>query len=377
MLQPGLPRLLPLTAFVAAGLRPVLPGVPSMGAPPVQGFRSVRGHDAAVALLRRAIEQGRLASAYLFAGPQGVGKDRVALALAQFMNCTARRNDDACGECSHCRHIADGQFVDLLVLKREFRDSVSARDRESDEPDEKKLRMEIVVDQIDAVVSRMAFRPHEGGTRWVIVREADRLNPSAANKLLKTLEEPPADTHFILLSHRPSALLPTIRSRCQTVNFGLLAEPDVRAILASLDLTPEHITELLPLAEGSVGRALVYQDPKHLAARKKLLDEMLATLRTSGVAVGSFVELATRYKDPPEKADQFGRAALDETLALLYRHLRNEAVAAAARAPRQSVVNAHRAEIVRETMEMLDGPTSFNVGMHLQAMLVRLREVRA
>ncbi len=348
-----------------------------MGAPPVQGFRSVRGHDAAVALLRRAIEQNRVASAYLFAGPQGVGKDRVALALAQVMNCTARRADgDACGECSHCRHIADGQFVDLMVLKREFRDSVSARDRESDDADEKKLRMEIVVDQIDAVVARMAFRPHEGGTRWVIVREADRLNQSAANKLLKTLEEPPANTHFVLLSHRPSALLPTIRSRCQTVNFGLLDEADVRAILAGLDLTPEHVAELLPLSEGSVGRALVYQDPKHLAARKKLLDEMLATLRTGGVAVGSFVELATRYKDPPEKPDQFGRAALDETLALLYRHLRNEAVAAA-KAPRQSVVNAQRAEIVRETMEMLDGPTSFNVGMQLQAMLVRLREVRA
>lgn len=349
-----------------------------MGAPPVKGFRSVRGHDAALALLRRAVAHGRVASAYLFAGPLGVGKDRAALALAQVMNCPARpdADADACGECAHCRHIADGQFVDLLVLKREFRDSASARDRESDEPDEKKLRMEIVVDQIDAIIGRMAFRPHEGGTRWVIVREADRLNQSAANKLLKTLEEPPANTHFVLLSHRPSALLPTIRSRCQVVNFGLLSEADVGAVLADLELPPEHVAELLPLAEGSVGRALVYQDPKHLAARKKLLDEMLAVLRTTGVAVGGFVELATRYKDPPEKPDQFGRAALDETLALLYRHLRNEAVAAAAKAPRQSLVNAHRAEIVRETMEMLDGPTSFNVGMQLQSMLVRLREVR-
>lgn len=349
-----------------------------MGAPLLQGFRSVRGHEAAIALLRRSIEHRRLASAYLFAGPQGVGKDRVALALAQVMNCTARAPDgDACGECPHCRHIAQGQFVDLMVVKREFRDSVSARDRESDDADEKKLRQEIVVDQIDAILQRVAFRPHEGGTRWIVIREADRLHKNAANKLLKTLEEPPAETHFVLLSHRPSALLPTIRSRCQTVNFGLLDEADVRAVLAGLALTPEHITELLPLAEGSVGRALVYQDPKHLAARKKLLDEILATLRVTGVAVGGFVELATRYKDPPEKADQFGRGELDETLALLYRHLRNEALAAASRVPRQALVNAGRAEIVRETMELLDGATSFNVGMQLQNMLVRLREVRA
>lgn len=347
-----------------------------MGAPLLQGFRSVRGHEAAIGLLRRAIAQRRLASAYLFAGPQGVGKDRVAHALAQAMNCTAPAGDDACGECSNCRRIAQGQFVDLLVVKREFRDSVSARDREADDADEKKLRQEIVVEQVDAILQRVAFRPHEGGTRWIVIREADRLHKSAANKLLKTLEEPPAETHFVLLSHRASALLPTIRSRCQTVNFGLLDEPDVRAVLAGLELAPEHITALLPLAEGSVGRALVYRDPKHLAARTKLLEEILATLRVAGVAVGGFVELATRYKDPPEKADQFGRGELDETLALLYRHLRNEALASAGRAPRQSLVNAHRAEIVRETMELLDGATSFNVGMQLQNMLVRLREVR-
>lgn len=354
-----------------------------MGAPLLQGFRSVRGHEAAIGLLRRAIAHRRLASAYLFAGPQGVGKDRTALALAQAMNCTARTpDDDACGECAHCRRIAQGQFVDLMVIQRGFRDSVSARDREAEgssraeDVDDKKLRQEIVVDQIDAILQRVAFRPHEGGTRWIVVREADRLNQSAANKLLKTLEEPPAETHFVLLSHRASALLPTIRSRCQTVNFGLLDEADVRAVLTELALSPEHVAELLPLSEGSVGRALVYQDPKHLAARKKLLDEILATLRVPGVAVGSFVELAQRYKDPPEKADQFGRAELDETLALLYRHLRNEALAAAGKAARQSLVNAHRAEIVRETMELLDGPTSFNVGMQLQNMLVRLREVR-
>jgi len=355
-----------------------------MGAPLLQGFRSVRGHEAAVALLRRSIANRRLASAYLFAGPQGVGKDRVAHCLAQAMNCAARTPDgDACGECAHCRRIAQGQFVDLMVVKREFRESVSARERESEanarpeDVDEKKLRQEIVVDQIDAILQRVAFRPHEGGTRWIVIREADRLHKNAANKLLKTLEEPPAETHFVLLSHRPSALLPTIRSRCQTVNFGLLGEADVRAVLLGLELTAEHITELLPLAEGSVGRALIYQDPKHLAARKKLLEEILATLRVNGVAVGGFVKLATRYKDPPEKADQFGRGELDETLALLYRHLRNEALAAASKVPRQSLVNAARAEIVRETMELLDGATSFNVGIQLQNMLVRLREVRA
>ena len=355
-----------------------------MGAPLLQGFRSVRGHEAAIGLLRRSIAQRRTASAYLFAGPQGVGKDRVAHALAQTMNCTARANpgDDACGECQNCRRIAQGQFVDLLVVKREFRDTVSARERESEagarpeDIDEKKLRQEIVVEQMKPIMESVAFRPHEGGTRWIIIREADRLHKNAANKLLKTLEEPPPETHFVLLSHRASALLPTIRSRCQTVNFGLLDEPDVHAVLAGLELTPEHIRELLPLAEGSVGRALIYKDPKHLAARKKLLEEILATLRVPGVAVGGFVELATRYKDPPEKNDQFGRAELDETLALLYRHLRNEALAAAGKSARTSLVHAARAEIVRETMELLDGATSFNVGMQLQNMLVRLREVR-
>ncbi len=349
----------------------------------LQGFRSVRGHAAPIALLRRALLHGRVASAYLFAGPQGVGKDLVAHALAQTANCLA--GPEACGACDRCRRIAAGIFVDLVVVQRELRDTATAKDREEsadarhEDLDAKKLRQEIVVEQVDEVLKRLAFRPHEQGTRWILVREADRMNASAANKLLKTLEEPPTDTHFVLLSHRPSALLPTIRSRCQTVNFGPLDDADVSDVLRGLGLDDAHVRDLLPLAEGSVGRALVYKDPTRLAARKKLLDEMLAALRTPGVVVGSFADLGIRFKDPPEKPGQFGKTELDETLLLLLRHLRSESLAAvrAGAAPRQAVVNAVRADIVRETLELLDGATAFNAGVHLQAMLVRLREARA
>lgn len=347
----------------------------SVTSPPLAGFRSVRGHAAAIDLLRRAVAHDRVASTYLFAGPQGVGKDRVAHALAQTLNCRARTPDgDACGACPPCHKIDAGVHPDLLVLQRERReplkDSEAERDRHKRREDipESELRQNLTVEQVEEVLARMPFRPHEAATRWVVVREADKLLPAAANKLLKTLEEPPRDTHFVLVTHRPSALLSTIRSRCQMIRFGLLDTADVGAVLRGLGVEADVADRIAPLGDGSVGRALTFRDEAQLASRRAVVDEVLAALRAG--TPGAYVALGERAKDL-DKRD------LDVVMVLLLRHFRAEALAHASDAPRRAAVNAARGDIVREAHEQLDGAGNLNPQLVVEAMMVRLREVRA
>lgn len=352
----------------------------------VKGFRSVRGHAEAIALLRGAVRRDRVASVYLFVGPQGVGKERVALALAQAMNCAAVDRSavdlDACGVCARCRRIAQMTFADLFVVQRGFKDDKDDEEADRDEErgaeypittriediPEKELRAEITVAQVGWVLKKMSVRPNEGGTRWVLIREAERLNSTVSNKLLKTLEEPPQGTHFVLLTHRPSALLPTVRSRCQVVRFGLLDDAEVGAVLGELQLDEATRERVRPLADGSVGRALRFVDGEQLTLRREFSQSMLAALRDRQALVGSFSERAEQAKGM-EKED------LVAAMLLLQRHFRDEALRAAAD-PRAGAVNAARAEAVREAVEALEGPTALNVQLLVQALLVKLREVR-
>ncbi len=356
--------------------------------PGLAGFRSVRGHGAAVDLLRRAVANDRVSSVYLFAGPSGVGKDRLAHALAQVMNCRARTPEgDACGACDQCQKIARGVHTDVVAVQRELKDPIEdshkdtpeqraeknrLRARRIEDVPESELRPNVTVEQVEELLARVPFRPHEGATRWVIFREAERILPQAANKLLKTLEEPPRDTHFVLVTSRPSTLLPTIRSRCQTVRFGLLDAADVAAVLrdvaAEAGVDPAHVDELVSLGDGSVGRALEFKDREALASRRAVVDEILTALRAG--APGTYVSVG-------EKAKEADRHELDTVLLLLQRYFRGEAAQHASARPRHASLQAARAEIVRETQALLDGAGNLNVQLVVESMLVRLREVRA
>ncbi len=155
-----------------------------------------------VAQLRRAIELDRVPHAYLFTGPPGAPLYDAALALATALSCQRARGE-GCGECDACAKIAGGIHPDVVTLLREGAAQI--------------IPIESVRNQ---VIARMGLPPHEGPLRVFIVEEATALAPPAANALLKTLEEPPARTLFVLCSTAPEQLLPTIRSRCQRVRFG-------------------------------------------------------------------------------------------------------------------------------------------------------------
>jgi DNA polymerase-3 subunit delta' len=201
---------------------------------------------------RRA--QGRLAHALMFVGPAGIGKHQLAERFAQSLLCAQPHADgQPCGHCHACSLYAAGTHPDLFRL--------------SPEEDSKNIR----IDQIRALIEGMSLTSHYGRHKVVILNPADAMNIAAANALLKTLEEPPADTVLLLITDRASFLPATIRSRCQTLRLALPARDEAQAWLATQLGNPEEAAVLLALAGGAPLAALDLAD-EQLARRQEMLN---------------------------------------------------------------------------------------------------------
>jgi DNA polymerase III subunit delta' len=192
-------------------------------------WETVVGQDQAVALLRRAAE--RPVHAYLLAGPKGSGAPEAARCFAAALVC----GEGGCGQCGVCRRVLRGRHPDVIEV----------------EP----AGTFIVVDQIEDVVRDAFTSPFEAERKVIVISEADRMNEPAANKLLKTLEEPPERTHFLLLSDAPDELLPTVRSRCQRVDLATLSEADVREALLAEGVEDGTAAVAARLCAGRLDRA--------------------------------------------------------------------------------------------------------------------------
>src|SRR5262249_14637588 len=211
--------------------------------------RQVIGHRAVLELLARAVSRGSVPPTLIFAGPDGVGKRLTAMALAQALNCDNPSPDgDACGACGPCTRIARGVHADVLVV--EPGDSGS-----------------IKIDQVRDAIDRAAYRPFEGRRRLVLIDTADALVGEAQNALLKTLEEPPPSSVFVLVTSRPDLLLPTVRSRGHRLRFGALAESDVAAVLVKDGFSDADAHAAAAMSDGSVGRALEENTEEAIDAR--------------------------------------------------------------------------------------------------------------
>jgi len=218
-------------------------------------FRDVVGHHRLIDLLKRSVSGGTLPPSLLFTGPSGVGKRLTAISVAQTLNCLRLTTDDlrlatadACGECAACTRIARGVHPDVVVV----------------EPGDSGA---IKIDQIRDVVERANYRPFEGRRRAVIVDEADALVVAAQNALLKTLEEPPPSSIFILVTARPDVLLPTVRSRCPQLRFRPLAADDIAAALIKQGQSEASARAVAATADGSVGQALAASAEELVEAR--------------------------------------------------------------------------------------------------------------
>lgn len=249
-------------------------------------FTALLGHRRLQGLLGGAVARGALPQSLIFAGPEGVGKRTLALALAQLLNCrqlvtTPASPDaaalDACGSCSSCRRIAHGTHPDVLTVPGD-----------------------VSIDGIREVTSAAAFRPFEGRRRVFILDEADALSPAVQNALLKTLEEPTASSQFVLVTARPDMLLPTVRSRCPALRFGRVPVDDVgRWLVERHGIEPLRAREAAFVSEGSPGRALAEATGQSDATRT--LAEQFVQEAASASAPARRLKLATVLLEPAER----------------------------------------------------------------------------
>jgi DNA polymerase-3 subunit delta' len=337
---------------------------------------TVLAQPTAVATLRRALTEGRVHHAYLFDGPDGVGKERAAFGLAQALVCERRRpgESDACDECSACaravprtlaaaKTAADGDVAarrplhpDVVVLERGLYEP-AALGRRSPET------QELSIDQVRTLVlARAAFAPHEGRAKVFIVRRAEELSTSAANALLKTLEEPGPRTHFVLLSATPDALLPTIRSRTHRVRFGALPDAIVAELVAARGEDAARATEIAHLAGGSMAAAALLGDPEASAQREAFVARALAAIDAGDA--GAAYDLA-------EEAKRGEKSALAPLIEALAAALAGQARAYAAAPDPRADIAAARHALTAVALADLDANASVQLAM--ESMLLRMR----
>ena len=232
----------------------------------------IRGQKRAVELLLSALRMGRVHHAWLFAGPDGVGKETTARAFAQSLLCETPLEGEACGGCLACQKVERGAHPDLLVVLPEARavDRGLLSREELGRTPSRDLRIE----QVRDLEGMLALAPVEAKCRVVLLVGADSMNVPAQNAFLKTLEEPPVGTHLVLLAETADALLPTIRSRCVRVPFAPLPLDLVAERVAEARGVPEQQARLLAaLAGGSLGRAMELTT-EALEDRARILEEL-------------------------------------------------------------------------------------------------------
>ena len=232
-------------------------------------FDSLIGNERAKETLRRMLRQGRVPGALLFAGEEGLGKKLFALELARALNCRERRGVEGCGVCPACIRI--GKFQYPATDDRDAHEKIIW----SDHRDIGLIRpynRNILVKAVRDLERESNFRPVEGAARFFLVKNSESLNESASNALLKTLEEASPTTHIILITSRPSSLLPTIRSRCQTVRFAPLASEELEGFLVKQGKRAGEEARLAAqLASGRPGVALGLNLDTYRARREAML----------------------------------------------------------------------------------------------------------
>jgi len=259
-------------------------------------FGNVLGHDRVKEILARGLASGRLPPALLLAGPEGIGKRTLALALGRALLCD-RDGGDGCGACSACRRI--DKAIESLP---EWRERAAAR---PDDPAALNLRLhpdlvlaepwrltkegtarakpEIKIDQVRDLVQEVQARPFEARARLFVIDDAHQMNEEASNALLRSLEEPPPTSHLILVSSALQNLLPTIRSRCQVLRMTPLPSSLLEAHLRDArGLSAEEAHLRCAMAGGSLGGALAFESEAYRGVRSRALE--ILTRPASGFA---------------------------------------------------------------------------------------------
>ncbi|MDO8535984.1 MAG: DNA polymerase III subunit delta' [Candidatus Omnitrophota bacterium] len=222
-------------------------------------FESLKGQDSAVNYLKASLRNNRISHAYIFSGPDGVGKRLAAVNFAKALNCNSPVSGLGCDRCSSCKRIDSASHPDIFILKPE---------EEGDS---------IKIDDVRALIKDVYLKPFEARKKIYIIEGAEYMKHEAANALLKTLEEPPADSVIILLTENIKALFHTIVSRCQVVKFFPLKLKEVEEILIKeYSLSQDDAHTLSHLSGGRLGEALKFNEEDIFTKRSLLIDKLMS-----------------------------------------------------------------------------------------------------
>lgn len=301
-------------------------------------FSKLVGNDEVKEALRRLLTSGRVPGSLLFTGSEGVGKKLFALELAKALNCRQRNGVEACDECSSCKRISRSTFPP-------FSDESDNRNRmiwseHADVAMVRPFKQLIRVPPMRELEGEANFRPFEGAARIFIVEDADSMNETASNALLKTLEEPAPTSHLILTTSNPTALLATIRSRCQIIRFAPIPVNDVESFLVQeKNISAADARLLARTAQGSIGRALAGDVETYRDRRDPMLEILRAlTVTNDRAELLRAAEALAAAKDRTEYEQRL------DALELLIR----DAWALGLGRPGESIVNGDLLNVLQE-----------------------------
>jgi DNA polymerase-3 subunit delta' len=220
-------------------------------------FNDILGHEKTLEIVSAYIDKGCFSGGYIFSGAEGIGKKAAAIAIAGKLNCTSA-GERPCGTCGSCLKMEKLQHPDLHIIASES--------------------SQIKIEDIRFLQREANFRPYEGAMKVFIIDDAHKLNPEAANSLLKVLEEPPRDSLIILVTHKPQSIIKTILSRCKVIRFSPLSFSLMEGILAeryALDREAAHF--LVSYSEGRLGAAIRLKDSGMVEEKNRIFDSFLAS----------------------------------------------------------------------------------------------------
>ena len=246
------------------------------------------GHRSAVDVLRRSIERGQVGHAYLFAGPEGVGRRTLARTFARALVCQADAQLRPCGVCSACRRAERDIHPDILTVSLEQQSANESRDSKN---------TRISIGTIRELRSNLSLRPLEADWRVAILEDVDLFSLSAYDALLKTLEEPPPFVVLLLIATELDTVPETIRSRCRPMTLEPLSRADVAAALAGRGVDPDLATMVAGITRGHIGQAIeLAADASALAARRTSIDAGIEMIENPLQAIGSVRRMADGYR---------------------------------------------------------------------------------
>lgn len=241
------------------------------------------GHKRQVAYFEKVLSKGVLAHAYLFFGPERVGKRAFARAIAKAILCEKKKKGvESCGACRSCEKVEAGQHENITVL------SVSET-----LVSKKEERKDIPIEDIRELKRMLSFAPAGDAWRIIIVDGAERMSMPAANAFLKILEEPPEQALFLLTTAEPEHVLETIRSRAEEVYFSLVSRDDIREFLMQESISKSRLDDIVRVAAGRAGVAvLAIREKNEFEEEKKFLENVEAALSKGAPHFFPFTERA-------------------------------------------------------------------------------------